>query len=157
MAVARGVDEVDAVESSRIAGAGVALACVALIHHVFDLRMGSALLPLKRIRHLTSYLKPGCDFVNCFLWRSSFISLGDIILASIGLCHLPESDQVLMSGRLIRCLRFIWLKIKSEFQVVGEELFRLFLVGIQEDGLVGTAMQSSLICLNRASRILLLK
>ena len=43
MAVARGVDEVDAVKASGIAGAGVALACFTLVHHVFDLRMGSAL------------------------------------------------------------------------------------------------------------------
>ena len=41
MAVARGVNEVDAVETSRIPRARVALACIALIHHVFDLWMES--------------------------------------------------------------------------------------------------------------------
>ena len=37
VAVARGIDEVDAVETSRVPSARVALASVTLIHHVFDL------------------------------------------------------------------------------------------------------------------------
>ena len=44
MAVARGIYEVDAIETSRVPSARVALACVTLVHHVFDLWKDSLML-----------------------------------------------------------------------------------------------------------------
>lgn len=40
MTVAPGINEVDAVEAGRIPSACIALACIALIHHVFHLGKG---------------------------------------------------------------------------------------------------------------------
>ena len=40
MTVAPGINEVDAVEAGRIPSAGIAFACITLIHHVFHLGKG---------------------------------------------------------------------------------------------------------------------
>ena len=93
-----------------------------------------------------------------FFRRSPFVCLGNVVFTRIGLGHLPQPDQVLMRGWLaLRLFRLVRLKIEPKLEVVSEEFFGRFLVGIQEDGLMGTAMQSPLIRFDRAGRILLLK
>ena len=84
------------------------------------------------------------------------IFLGYIVFAGKGLSLPVEPDQVLMGCWLGIGLRLIGLKVEPELEVVGQELLWGFLVNIQQEVLVVAARQSSLVCVNPASGILLL-
>ena len=61
-----------------------------------------------------------------------------------------------MTGRARGCSWGVSLIIKSELHVIFQLLLRWALVLVQQDGLVVTAGQSSLVSVDPASRILLL-
>ena len=82
--------------------------------------------------------------------------LGHVIFAGKRLGLPVESDQILMRRRPGVRRRLVGLEVKPELEVVGEELLRRLLVGVQEDVLVVAAGQPSLVRVHPAGGILLL-